>query len=162
MTSLTAAQRSLYFAQTLDPTTPYVIAQYAELTGELDADRLESATVIAHREFGIAGLHLRVTDGVPELHDDVNIAVVGERLDFRRFDNPVGAATSWMQHEWSTATLSSDQPLTIAKLLRVGPDRWFWYYRAHHIALDGYTSVYDSLSRDHRDGQTQTHLRLEQ
>ncbi|MDI9913862.1 amino acid adenylation domain-containing protein [Rhodococcus sp. IEGM 1379] len=141
MTSLTAAQRSLWFAQTLDPTTPYVIAQYAELTGELDADRLESATVIAHREFGIAGLHLRVTDGVPELHDDANTALVGERLDFRRFDNPVEAATSWMQREWSTATPSSDQPLTIANLLRVGPDRWFWYYRAHHIALDGYTAA---------------------
>ncbi|MDZ7912915.1 MAG: condensation domain-containing protein, partial [Rhodococcus sp. (in: high G+C Gram-positive bacteria)] len=141
MTPLTAAQRSLWFAQSLDPTTPFVIAQFVDLNGELDASRLESATVAAHREFGVAGLRLRVTEGVPDVDDDPDVALVGGRLDFRRYDDPVEAAMAWMNREWSTATLDPGTALTVANLLQVGPHRWFWYYRAHHIALDGYSAA---------------------
>lgn len=141
MTPLTAAQRSLWFAQSLHPASPFVIAQFVDLNGELDASRLESSTVAAHREFGVAGLRLRVTDGVPELDEDPDLTLVGGRLDFRRYDDPVRAATTWMNREWSTATLAPDTALTVANLLQVGPHRWFWYYRAHHIALDGYSAA---------------------
>ncbi|MBQ9057049.1 amino acid adenylation domain-containing protein [Rhodococcus sp. (in: high G+C Gram-positive bacteria)] len=141
MTPLTAAQRSLWFAQSLDPASPFVIAQFVDLNGELDASRLESSTVAAHREFGVAGLRLRVTDGVPELVEDPDLTLVGGRLDFRRYDDPVRAAMTWMNREWSTATLAPDTALTVANLLQVGPHRWFWYYRAHHIALDGYSAA---------------------
>ncbi|MEN0136801.1 MAG: hypothetical protein AAGC80_16740, partial [Rhodococcus sp. (in: high G+C Gram-positive bacteria)] len=49
---LTAAQRSIWFAQQLTPEVPYVIAHYVELNGPVELGALRDATRRANREFG--------------------------------------------------------------------------------------------------------------
>lgn len=150
---LTAAQRGMWFAESLSPDYSVTVAQYIDIKDRdrpLDEHLLARVIVEVGRETEMAFTRIVEVDGVPmqvvdqELDNDV------ELIDFRGEVNPVVAAREWMNADYrSSMDLLADR-LVVSALLRVADDRVFWYVRAHHIALDGYaalTIVVDILNR---------------
>ncbi|TQC46934.1 amino acid adenylation domain-containing protein [Rhodococcus sp. WS4] len=138
---LTAAQRSIWFAQQLTPEIPYVIAHYAELHGPVDLAALNDATRRASREYGWGSVYLVDIDG--QTHQ-VADATADDRVpitDLRGADDPVDAAHRWMRHDRSAPTDMYDGPLLVSHILQLGDEHYYWYSRAHHIVSDGYASM---------------------
>ena len=59
-------------------------------------------------------------------------------VDLSGAPDPWQAAQEWMREDLARPVDLSRGPLFAEALLQGGPDRFFWYQRAHHIALDGY------------------------
>ncbi|NNH72848.1 non-ribosomal peptide synthetase [Nocardia uniformis] len=134
---LSSAQRGIWFAQHLAGDTPVSIAQYVEFVGAVDIHLLAEAARQAGREFGTGYLRLIEIDDVPYQVVDTALDDPIETIDLRAAPDPEAAAHDWMHAEY-TAPLDPlrDRLCTVA-MLRVSEDRWFWYSRFHHIALDG-------------------------
>ncbi len=138
---LTAAQRSIWFAQQLTPEIPYVIAHYAELHGPVDLAVLCDCTRRAHLEFGWGAIRLLDVDGQPHQVIDPTVVDRVPTTDFRDENDPVEAAHRWMHHDRSARTDMYDGPLLTSHILQLGDEHYYWYSRAHHIASDGYAAM---------------------
>ncbi|MGV9612168.1 amino acid adenylation domain-containing protein [Nocardia xishanensis] len=134
---LSAAQRGIWFAQHIAGEIPISIAQYVDLAGPIDLDQLAPAARQAGREFGTGYLRLIENDGYPLQCVDTTLDDSARVLDFRHERDPVGAAHAWMRDEYSAPLDLLNDRLACVVMLRVADDRWFCYWRMHHIALDG-------------------------
>ncbi len=136
---LSAAQTGMWFAQRLDPANPvYVGGQFVEIHGPVDREIFEAALRRAVRETD--ALRTRFTDG-PEGPLQVVDADPDWTLhlqDFRDASDPQAAAEQWMWDDMSRPVeLAEALPFAFG-LLTVGAERSLWYFRCHHIALDGF------------------------
>nr|WP_296771320.1 non-ribosomal peptide synthetase [Rhodococcus sp. (in: high G+C Gram-positive bacteria)] len=138
---LSAAQRGIWFAQHLAGDVPISIAQFVEIHGNLDVERLTSAAMTAGREFGTGYLRLVEVDGHPMQTVDPTVDDSVPYLDLRAETDPVAAAHAWMFDEYSAPIDPLRDRLVSMAVLRVGEARTFWYSRIHHIALDGYGAM---------------------
>ncbi|WP_068157233.1 non-ribosomal peptide synthetase [Rhodococcus phenolicus] len=138
---LSPAQYGIWLAQQLAPDVPYVIAQYVEFHGHLDLDLVRAVATRAGREFETVFLRLIEVDGRPFQMIDPDLGFDTEVLDFRDADDPQAAAETWLRRDVETAIdLLADRLCRIA-VLRVGPEDFLVYIKAHHIALDGYGAM---------------------
>ncbi|MBF6206107.1 amino acid adenylation domain-containing protein, partial [Streptomyces gardneri] len=140
---LSPAQRGIWYAQHVDPQVPVTIAQYVDLHGDLDLDSLERAIIQASHELGSLFLRITERDGEPLQFVDSSIAEARqlEYVDLRGAGDPDAAALAWMRAEYShPLDLTADRLIKTAAL-RLADDRWYWYSRAHHIAIDGFGSM---------------------
>ncbi|MGI9210222.1 MAG: condensation domain-containing protein, partial [Rhodococcus sp. (in: high G+C Gram-positive bacteria)] len=139
---LSSAQRSIWFAQQLAPEVPICIAQYVDLPGELDIDRVRQAGYVAGGEFQSAYLRVVEVDGEPYQYVDPTLAAKPiDLVDFRADPDPLDAAHRWMTADYSRPVDLAHDPLVNMTLLRVGDARYLWYGRIHHVALDGYAAM---------------------
>ncbi len=139
---LSSAQRSIWFAQQLAPEVPICIAQYVDLPGELDIDRVRQAGYVAGSEFQSAYLRVVEVDGEPYQYVDPALAENPiELLDFRGEPDPLEAAHRWMTADYSRPVDLAHDPLVNMTLLRIADARYLWYGRIHHVALDGYAAM---------------------
>ncbi|WP_306362423.1 non-ribosomal peptide synthetase [Nocardia sp. CC227C] len=134
---LSAAQRGIWFAQHLAGDTPVSIAQYVEFVGAVDVALLAAAARRAGREFGTGYLRLLELDDLPYQVVDTSLDDAIETVDLRSAPDPEAAAHAWMRAEYTAPLDPLRDRLCQVAMLRVGEDRWFWYSRFHHIALDG-------------------------
>ncbi|MEV6252646.1 amino acid adenylation domain-containing protein [Nocardia sp. NPDC051911] len=134
---LSAAQRGIWFAQHVAGDVPISIAQYVDLAGSIDLDLLAPAARRAGREFGTGYLRLIESDGYPFQCVDTTLDDRARVVDFRGERDPAGAAHAWMRHEYSAPLDLMNDRLACVVMLRIADDRWFCYWRMHHIALDG-------------------------
>ncbi|MFD9546376.1 amino acid adenylation domain-containing protein [Nocardia salmonicida] len=134
---LSAAQRGIWFAQHIAGDTPISIAQYVELSGEIDHTLLTEAVRQTGREFGTGYLRLVDVDGRPHQIVDLSLDDEIARVDLRDRPDPEAAAHAWMRAEYSAPLDVMRDRLVRLAMLRVAEDRWFWYARMHHIVLDG-------------------------
>ncbi|MEV6214712.1 non-ribosomal peptide synthase/polyketide synthase [Nocardia sp. NPDC051833] len=143
---LTPAQLGVWYAQLLDPEVPITIAQYVDITGELDAAVLQQVTAEAAHAYGSPLVRIGESDGVPYQVVDHAIPVESELplIDLRNHDDPVAAAHEWMRAEFGAPLDLLTDRLVAGAVLRVGEARWFWYLRGHHIVLDGYGAFTNS------------------
>ncbi|MGC5248994.1 amino acid adenylation domain-containing protein [Gordonia sp. DT219] len=150
---LTAAQRGMWFAESLSADYSVTVAQYVDVRdGErpLDDELLRRVILEVGRETEMAFTRIVETDGVPMQVVDQSIDNDVEFVDFRDETNPVASAREWMNSDYRVGMDLLSDRLVVSALLRVADDRIFWYVRAHHIALDGYaalTIVYEILNR---------------
>ncbi|MFI7400362.1 amino acid adenylation domain-containing protein [Streptomyces sp. NPDC049541] len=137
---LSAAQRSMWFGQRLDPAGPaYNVGEYTEIHGPVDPDRFRTAIqqVVAATET----LRVRFTaegDTVLGLVDpdpawDLPV------IDLTGEPDPRSAAEAWMAADFATPFDLGRSPLFRYALLHLTATRWIWYQRYHHIAVDGYS-----------------------
>lgn len=138
---LSPAQLGMWYAQRLDPEVPLSEAQYIDMRGRLDVAALRRASLVAAREFGCGILRLELRDGVPTQTVDPALEPEVGLLDLCDRADPVAAALDWMRAEVVARVELPDGELGRSMLLRVGPDRYLWYTRMHHILLDGFGSV---------------------
>ena len=62
-------------------------------------------------------------------------------IDLRSAADPAKAAEDWMRAEYSAPIDLLTDRLIGSAVLRLGDDRYYWYARIHHIALDGFGAM---------------------
>ncbi|HEY9315772.1 amino acid adenylation domain-containing protein [Williamsia sp.] len=138
---LSAAQRSIWFAQQLVPEVPLTIAQYVDVQGPLDTALLTEVGRQTAREFHTAMIRLipgETPDAMPLQYFDESLRDEMMHLDFCAHADPEAHAHAWMDAEYRRPLDLLHDRLIESATLRIGEDRYFWYTRVHHIVLDGY------------------------
>ncbi|MFC7449026.1 condensation domain-containing protein, partial [Rhodococcus daqingensis] len=138
---LSPAQLGMWYAQHVDPDVPINIAQYVDVHGHLDAALLERAMEIGSREIETGYLRLTEIDGRPYQVVDFSIEDHLVLIDFRGSNNPELAAHEWMRAEYSRPIDLLVDRLITAAVLQIEDERYLWYSRVHHIALDGFGAM---------------------
>ncbi|WUG89338.1 amino acid adenylation domain-containing protein [Streptomyces sp. NBC_00454] len=137
---LTAAQRGMWFAQRLDPDNAiYNIAEYIDIRGPVDRTALAQALrrVLGEAEAMRTTFHER--DGEPVQRVQPAPPQQVQRVDVSAAADPEAAALEWMLADARKAVDPARDPLYLFALVDLGGDRLQWYYRAHHIVLDGFS-----------------------
>ncbi|MCC2930581.1 amino acid adenylation domain-containing protein [Bacillus sp. LBG-1-113] len=137
--SLTGEQSGIWFAQQLDPDNPiYNTAEYIEINGPIDISLFEKA--LRHVIKEAESLHVRFgedMDGPWQMMNpspDVQLHVI----DVSSEPNPEKTALNWMKADLAKPVDLQHDPLFREALFKAGPQRFFWYQRIHHIAIDGF------------------------
>ncbi|MEE2061899.1 amino acid adenylation domain-containing protein [Rhodococcus artemisiae] len=139
---LSSAQRSIWFAQQLAPHVPICIAQYIDLHGDVDIDLLCRVSYLAGSEFQSAYLRILEVDGEP--YQVVDSSIASETIpqfDFRGESDPLRAAQDWMEADYARPVDLTTDLLVNMAILQVADERYLWYTRIHHVALDGYAAM---------------------
>ncbi|MGF9980012.1 non-ribosomal peptide synthetase DhbF [Bacillus subtilis] len=137
--SLTGAQTGIWFAQQLDPDNPiYNTAEYIEINGSINIALFEEA--LRHVIKEAESLHVRFgenMDGPWQMINpspDVQLHVIDVSFE----PDPEQTALNWMKADLAKPVDLGYDPLFNEALFIAGPDRFFWYQRIHHIAIDGF------------------------
>ncbi|MGG7099751.1 amino acid adenylation domain-containing protein [Rhodococcus sp. 24CO] len=138
---LSPSQLSLLVAQQLRPEIPVTIAQYVDVDGPLDIAELTAASKQTGREIGSGYLRLVEVDGTPRQWLDVNMDDQLDVVDLRAEPDPEAAAQDWMHREHTTPMDPFVDRLVRMAVLVLGEDRYYWYSRIHHVALDGFGAM---------------------
>ncbi|WP_280356366.1 condensation domain-containing protein, partial [Nocardia otitidiscaviarum] len=138
---LSPAQSGMWYAQQLDPSVPLSEAQYIEMRGPLDRERLRTAAIAAAREFGSGVLRLVEIDGEPHQVVDPGLETAVGYLDLSGRPDPMAAALEWMRAEVAEPIDLLGDRVGMTVVLKLGADHHLWYSRAHHILIDGFGSV---------------------
>jgi L-serine---[L-seryl-carrier protein] ligase len=137
---LSTVQSGVWFGQQLDPANPaFNIGGYVDIDGAVDPVQFQAALRMTVLE--TEALHVRfVVD-----HEGVPAQVVTAPPDWpmRYVDvsgepDPERAAAGWMADDMATPVGLTRDPLFVHALLKLAPDRYYWYFRCHHIVLDGW------------------------
>ncbi|MBH0780947.1 non-ribosomal peptide synthase/polyketide synthase [Nocardia bovistercoris] len=142
---LAPAQLGLWYAQLLDPDTPINIAQYVDVCGELDAGVLAEVSRAAALDYGSTLVRLGVRDGEPYQCVDPALRIDIPLIDLRAHDDPEAAAHAWMRADASAPVDLLRDRLFAGAVLRIAEQRYFWYLRAHHIVLDGFGALTNTM-----------------
>ncbi|MFD0000459.1 amino acid adenylation domain-containing protein, partial [Nocardia sp. NPDC127526] len=138
---LSAAQQGIWFAQQLTGATPVTNALCVDLHGDLDAELLLTSFWRVAGEFEAGRLRLIESDGEVLQAVDRPLDEPIRYLDLRTEPDPEAAAEDWMRAEYSAPVDLHRDRLIATAVLRVADRRWFWYVRAHHIAIDGLAAM---------------------
>ncbi|MFB4309160.1 amino acid adenylation domain-containing protein [Actinomadura sp. GTD37] len=138
---LSAAQRSVWYAQQLAPETPIHIAQYIEIEGPVDHALFDRVARIAAHESPAMNARLAGGDGVPRQILDPDASVSIPLVDLSGEPDPDAAARAWMRERMSAPLPLDGDRLFLTALLRLGPDLHRWFLRAHHTILDAYSGL---------------------
>ncbi|EWC64293.1 Siderophore biosynthesis non-ribosomal peptide synthetase module [Actinokineospora spheciospongiae] len=150
---LNPAQRGIWFAQRLDPSSPaHNVGGHLDVRGPVDHDRLRAAAAAVVAEVDALWLRFTEVDGEPTQE----FGPVGnnepEVVDLRGEADPVAAAEDFM---WTDLDTVADE-LFRHVLIRVGDERVFWYTRMHHTVHDGHaqTLLWRRIAEVYRGGGT--------
>ncbi|OKH99775.1 hypothetical protein A6A06_22110 [Streptomyces sp. CB02923] len=136
---LTGAQLGVWFAQQVNPSNAaYNTAQYVEVEAPADAARLRRALRCALAETDALHVRFTVHDGQPSQIPAPLTDPVLDVVDLSAEADPADAAGRWMREDAATPVDLLRGPLFRNALLVLGPNRFRWYLRCHHTALDGY------------------------
>ncbi|MGC2857417.1 condensation domain-containing protein [Novispirillum sp. DQ9] len=141
---LTLGQLDFWEEFTLNPGRPLsTVAHCLDFRGPLDHDAMVRAVSRTAREADILSVRFHVPAGAeaPVQHCDPARAPLPRLIDLRDHADPPGAARALMQADVDAYLDLRDGPVVEQWLLRVGDDRCLWYFRGHHIILDGYAMM---------------------
>ncbi len=136
---LSQAQHGIWTGQQLDPDSPaFNTAEYVDIAGPVEAEVFVAA--VRHVVAETPAVRARVVeddDGVWQVCDSgpqwrVHLADTAGETD------PLAAALRWMTDDLARPVDLSADPLFGHALFRLSDNRFVWYHRVHHIALDGY------------------------
>ena len=135
---LSAAQCGFWFAQQLDPQNAgFNVGEYLEIHGPIDPALFEASLrqVILETE----ALRIRLVERAGEPRQII-AAPAEWSLPF--FDvsgdaDPVAAARSWMDADIQRPIDLLHDRLFAFALFKTAADRFLWYARYHHVAIDG-------------------------
>ncbi|MCY7877842.1 non-ribosomal peptide synthetase DhbF [Bacillus spizizenii] len=137
--SLTGAQTGIWFAQQLDPDNPiYNTAEYIEINGPINIALFEEA--LRHVIKEAESLHVRFGENMDGPWQMINPSpdVQLHVIDVSSEPDPEKTALNWMKADLAKPVDLGYDPLFNESLFIAGPDRFFWYQRIHHIAIDGF------------------------
>ncbi|MGN7308277.1 non-ribosomal peptide synthetase DhbF [Bacillus subtilis] len=137
--SLTGAQTGIWFAQQLDPDNPiYNTAEYIEINGPINIALFEEA--LRHVIKEAESLHVRFGENMDGPWQMINPSpdVQLHVIDVSSEPDPEKIALNWMKADLAKPVDLGYDPLFNEALFIAGPDRFFWYQRIHHIAIDGF------------------------
>ncbi|MFB8121166.1 amino acid adenylation domain-containing protein [Streptomyces sp. NPDC055962] len=159
---LTAAQSGMWFAQSLDPSSPAQnTAECLEIDGPLDPEVFAEA--LRHVTAEADALRVTVEDSPdgPRQRVGAPVALPLTTHDLRDASDPGRRAEEWMRADLAEPFDLTVGPLFRHALFRVGEERWLWYQRIHHLVMDGFgysllvrrtAAVYTALARGDAPG----------
>ncbi|WP_422506065.1 amino acid adenylation domain-containing protein [Stenotrophomonas sp. GZD-301] len=138
--ALTEAQTGLWYAQALaDAPAAFNTAHVVWIDGELDEQAFATAVAAAVAETDALALRFAETgDGVPEQWVDPAQRPRLEQVDVSAHADPERAARAGMDDDRLRPVDPRRDRLAVQRLYRLGPARFAWYLRVHHLATDGY------------------------
>ncbi|MGW7412699.1 amino acid adenylation domain-containing protein, partial [Streptomyces sp. NPDC054863] len=135
---LTAGQSAVWFGEQLNADSAhYNLGLYIDLAGPLDTDLLDEAVHRGLAECDAAWIRVDERDG--ELrqrvvrHDQWRLL----RVDLSGESDPESAARTWMDAALARTRTLSDPYSYRAAVLRIAPERHWFYHCGHHILIDG-------------------------
>jgi len=132
---LSSAQQGIWTGQQLERDNPaFNIAEYVEIHGALDRNLFASAVRRAVDETDALNMVFVETADGGAVQRPCRPEWIFHQVDLR----DEAAAREWMDADLARAVDITGDPLFGHALLRVGPARFLWYQRVHHIALDGF------------------------
>ncbi|MEU2794569.1 amino acid adenylation domain-containing protein [Streptomyces sp. NPDC007100] len=139
--ALLTAQAGILYASQLDPKSPALnTADVVEIQGPLDEPLFERALLRTVTEAETLGVCVSETDGIPSqkvVPPDADRLL--HRIDLRSAQRPAEDARDWMRADLTRAAdLGRAGQLMTQALFRLADDRYWWYQRVHHIAVDAY------------------------
>ncbi|ACY14562.1 non-ribosomal peptide synthetase [Haliangium ochraceum] len=159
---LSAAQHGIWLGQQLDPDSPaYNTAECIEIHGPIDPVHFEAALRQVMHEAQTLRMAVVAADGsrqreramsdwrfVYRAYDagadwlatragDALASAGAATVETAAADAPDAAARAWMDADMRTPVDLARGPLFAHALFQCAADRYLWYFRAHHIALDG-------------------------
>ncbi|MFJ7640435.1 amino acid adenylation domain-containing protein [Peribacillus sp. NPDC097225] len=137
--ALSGAQSGIWFAQQLEPDNPiYNTGEYIEIKGKMEVSKFEAALMQAVREAESLHIHFGEDQSGPyQVMGEAN-EIPFQFLDVSDQDNPEEKALQWMKEDLlQPINLKMDRLFSQA-LFKVGPERYFWYQRIHHIVMDAF------------------------
>nr|WP_237538787.1 non-ribosomal peptide synthetase [Streptomyces sp. SID486] len=135
-----AAQEGIWTGQQLDPGSPaYNTAEYVRVEGPVDAGTFGAALrhVVAETE-ALNVVYAVDGEGRPWEVEKPCPAWQLYTADLTGEPDPHAAALAWMAADLARAVDLTRDPVFGHALLRTAGDRYLWYHRVHHIALDGF------------------------
>lgn len=139
---LTTGQSGVWFAQQLDPSNPaHRIAECLEIHGPVDPVLFEAALRQLLVETEMLRLRFPEQDGqvrqtvAPLAETPVLVHDVSDQAD------PWAAVRAWIEEDLARLDDLAHGRTSVVAMFPAGPDRLFWYQRAHHLAGDGYSGA---------------------
>ena len=138
---LTAGQRLIWSGQQLSPGSPlYNMAIRVDISAALDPERFRAAFQSVVEASDVMRAVFDVTDAGPVATVLPHAPRRFEVIDLSRDPDPERAATAWIadrvRRPIDLSTASFD-----AALLRLGPERWTWFFDQHHAATDAWSTA---------------------
>ncbi|MEV7007416.1 amino acid adenylation domain-containing protein, partial [Streptosporangium sp. NPDC051022] len=114
------------------------VAEYLDIRGRVDRELIGAALRRVVNEADAVRARIVECDGEPVqlIPDEVEPEI--EFLDLSTADAPESAAEEWMRRARNEEMDVTGPVLSSFALIKLADDRYFWYQRVHHIALDGY------------------------
>ena len=138
---LSPAQLDFWEEFILHPGQPFsTVAHVTELRGAVDEAALCRAITLTVAETQAFALRFdtRRGDRWPMQRYDPERVPRLKRIDLQEHPDPYQAAMRLMQADAEQPMDLHTQPMAAVWLLTLGPARYIWYLRAHHIIIDGY------------------------
>ncbi len=138
---LAPAQLDFWEEYTLHPgQTLSTVAHCTELCGAIEEAALCRAIAVTLAETQAFALRFgeRRGDHPPPLRHEPQRIPSLQRIDLQTHRDPWQAAQSLMHEDIAQHRALHREPLAAAWLLKLGPERYLWYVRAHHILVDGF------------------------
>ncbi|MDT3251893.1 condensation domain-containing protein [Serratia sp. root2] len=138
---LSPAQLDFWEEFSLHPGQPFsTVAHVTELRGAVDEAALCRAITLTVAETQAFALRFgtRRGDRWPMQRYDPERVPCLKRIDLQEHPDPYQAAMRLMQADAAQPMDLHSQPMAAVWLLALGPTRYIWYLRAHHIIIDGY------------------------
>src|SRR5947209_6321749 len=137
---LSDAQLGIWFAQTIDPSSPaYNLAEYLEIAGSIDATLFEKALrQVVNETEATCVRFVSSADGPRQIigpPPDWSMSFI----DVSGAASPHATAERWMKADLAKPIDLTHGPFLTHALFKVTPDRFFWYSRYHHIVMDGFS-----------------------
>ena len=136
---LTEAQSGLWFAQRLDPANPiFNTAHYLDIRGDLDVEAFRAAVDQTAAE--AEALSLRFVERGGEVFQtlDPTHRPLLQIVDVSAAADPVAEAMAAMRRDHEMPLDPTRDPLAANILFLMGPQRFLWSLRVHHLATDGF------------------------
>lgn len=136
---LTEAQSGLWYFQKMEPENPILnTGQFLEIVGPLDVDVFRAAFDRMVEETEALTLRFAEEAGGPVQYLDPAMRPTLGYADLRSEATPEAAAIAAMRRDTDTPLDLTRDPVAAFTLFRLSDERYFWYERVHHLAIDGY------------------------
>ena len=158
--ALTAAQTGIWYGQQIHPDSPmYNAGEYVELHGNLDVPQLAEALRLLVSEADTLRAHILDDGDTPVLGIHREVPVDLTTYDMTDSPSPLRDAVEHMRGRLRhPVNLRTEPPFEYA-VYRLGERYWAFFYRYHHIGVDGYSvalltqriaEIYSQLCNDGR------------
>lgn len=140
---LTLAQLDFWEEFCFHPDKPVsTVAHYVTIDGPANADAMAKAIAQTAAEAEALALRFEdLPDGTVRQRLDPDQAPKLIEMDLRREPDPMAEAMARMQADFGAVLDLRRDPIAAQWLIRTKDDRWIWYNRGHHAALDGYSML---------------------
>lgn len=137
--ALTEGQKEIWIAQQMiDDSARYNTAECIRISGEMSPEHFHQAVAQVVQHIEVLNCHYQLRDGQLVQVLDAPGVVNHQYLDLRHEADADAHAWQWMRNDVVQPVDLTQGALYGSCLMRVADDRFYWYQRVHHIALDGY------------------------